>query len=195
VSKTASNTSKASAKVTSRSARTAPAAKKTVAKAPATKSATRNSVTKQSTRQPAAAVAVAERPADASAMAVLATEAPWTEAELTDLRSELEGEIAQLHLEIAEAEVDLADLLRDGGDGAGDDQADQGSRTFEREHEMSLTNNQRDMLLQAERAVAKIADGTYGVCESCGNPVGKMRLQAFPRATLCMSCKQRQERR
>jgi DnaK suppressor protein len=138
---------------------------------------------------------VAERPVDASAMAVLATEAPWTEAELTDLRSELEGEIAQLHLEIAEAEVDLADLLRDGGDGAGDDQADQGSRTFEREHEMSLTNNQRDMLLQTERALAKIADGTYGVCESCGNPIGKMRLQAFPRATLCMSCKQRQERR
>ncbi|MDX6368365.1 MAG: hypothetical protein QOK30_3441, partial [Nocardioidaceae bacterium] len=34
-----------------------------------------------------------------------------------------------------------------------------------------------------------------GVCESCGNPVGKMRLQAFPRATLCMECKQRQERR
>jgi RNA polymerase-binding transcription factor DksA len=51
------------------------------------------------------------------------------------------------------------------------------------------------MLLQAERALAKIADSTYGVCESCGNPIGKMRLQAFPRATLCMSCKQRQERR
>ena len=194
MSKTASNTSTAPAKVTGRSGRTAPAAKKTAAKAPATKSATRKSVAKQPSRQPAA-VAVAERRADASTMAVLATEAPWTEAELADLRGELEAEIAQLHLEITEAELDLADLLRDGGDGAGDDQADQGSRTFEREHEMSLTNNQRDMLLQAERALAKIADGSYGICESCGNPIGKMRLQAFPRATLCMSCKQRQERR
>jgi DnaK suppressor protein len=195
VSKTASNTATASAKVTGRSiGRSAPAGKKTAARAPATKSATRKPAVKQPARQ-AAAVAVADRHADASAMAVLATEAPWTEAELADLRRELEDEIAQLHLEIAEAEVDLADLLRDGGDGAGDDQADQGSRTFEREHEMSLTNNQRDMLLQAERALAKIADGTYGVCESCGNPIGKMRLQAFPRATLCMSCKQRQERR
>jgi DnaK suppressor protein len=194
VSKTASNPSTASAKVTGRSGRTAPAVKKTAAKAPATKSTIRKPVAKKPARQPAP-VAVADGHADPAAMAVLATEAPWTEAELADVRAELEAEIQQLHLEITEAELDLADLLRDGGDGAGDDQADQGSRTFEREHEMSLTNNQRDMLLQVERALAKIADGTYGICESCGNPIGKMRLQAFPRATLCMSCKQRQERR
>ena len=53
----------------------------------------------------------------------------------------------------------------------------------------------REMLLQSERALARIADGTYGVCESCGNPIGKLRLQVFPRATLCVTCKQRQERR
>ena len=35
----------------------------------------------------------------------------------------------------------------------------------------------------------------YGICESCGNPIGKMRVMAFPRATLCMTCKQREERR
>ena len=38
-------------------------------------------------------------------------------------------------------------------------------------------------------------DGTYGVCERCGKPIGKLRLQAFPRATLCVSCKQLEERR
>jgi RNA polymerase-binding transcription factor DksA len=51
------------------------------------------------------------------------------------------------------------------------------------------------MLEQTERALARIADGTYGVCEICGNPIGKLRLQAFPRATLCVADKQRQERR
>ena len=51
------------------------------------------------------------------------------------------------------------------------------------------------VLVQSERALARIADGTYGVCESCGNPIGKLRLQVFPRATLCVTCKQRQERR
>jgi RNA polymerase-binding transcription factor DksA len=43
--------------------------------------------------------------------------------------------------------------------------------------------------------LARLDDGSYGQCESCGNPIGKERLQAFPRATLCMACKQRQERR
>jgi DnaK suppressor protein len=60
---------------------------------------------------------------------------------------------------------------------------------------MSLANNTRDMLVQADRALARIDNGTYGVCENCGNPIGKARLQVFPRATLCMTCKQREERR
>ena len=60
---------------------------------------------------------------------------------------------------------------------------------------MSLANNTRDMLVQAERALARIDNRTYGVCENCGNPIGKARLQVFPRATLCMTCKQREERR
>jgi DnaK suppressor protein len=60
---------------------------------------------------------------------------------------------------------------------------------------MSLAANSRDLLSQVERALQRLDDGTYGVCESCGNPIGKARLQAFPRATLCVSCKQREERR
>ena len=60
---------------------------------------------------------------------------------------------------------------------------------------MSIAANARDMLVQSERALARIAAGTYGVCESCGEAIGKARLQAFPRATLCVTCKQREERR
>ena len=60
---------------------------------------------------------------------------------------------------------------------------------------MSLADNSRDMLVQIERALQRLDDGTYGVCECCGNPIGKARLQAFPRATLCVACKQREERR
>jgi DnaK suppressor protein len=70
-----------------------------------------------------------------------------------------------------------------------------GSTTFERDHEMSLVNNARHMLAQTERALSRIEDRSYGVCESCGQPIGKMRVMAFPRATLCLSCKQREERR
>jgi DnaK suppressor protein len=60
---------------------------------------------------------------------------------------------------------------------------------------MTLANNARTMLAQTQRALARIDDGSYGVCESCGQPIGKMRLMAFPRATLCLPCKQREERR
>jgi DnaK suppressor protein len=130
----------------------------------------------------------------ASSLVVRADEQPWTTKELTTVRDVLVAEAVRLREEIEEAEADIADLLRS-SDVGGEDQADTGSKTFEREHEMSLAASHREMLTQTERALKRIEGGTYGVCESCGNPIGKARLQAFPRATLCMTCKQRQERR
>ena len=111
------------------------------------------------------------------------------------MRDELTADVSRLRTELDVAEHDLSDLMRDAGEGAGNDQADVGSATFERDHELSLANNARGMLVQTQHALERIDDGTYGVCESCGQPIGKMRLQAFPRATLCMTCKQREERR
>jgi RNA polymerase-binding transcription factor DksA len=51
------------------------------------------------------------------------------------------------------------------------------------------------MVLQTERALERIENKTYGLCEDCGAAIGKPRLQVFPRATLCMICKQKEERR
>jgi RNA polymerase-binding transcription factor DksA len=131
----------------------------------------------------------------AAELVVRDDEAPWTPAELAEVRSGLEADVARLSSEIDVATTELQQLLRDSGEGTGDDQADAGAKTFEREQEISLANNSRVMLEQSLRALARLDDGTYGVCESCGRPVGKMRLLAFPRATLCVSCKQQQERR
>ncbi len=121
-------------------------------------------------------------------------ESPWTTAELKQVRAALILDVKRLEDELDNAEAGLADLIRDSGEGAGDDQADAGSKTFEREHEMSLANNARDMLVQVTHAIARLDTGTYGACENCGKPIGKYRLQAFPRATLCLSCKQLDER-
>ncbi|WP_184825285.1 TraR/DksA family transcriptional regulator [Jiangella mangrovi] len=132
--------------------------------------------------------------AEAAVLVVREDEDPWSEDELTEVREQLNSDATRLRQEIADAEADIADLLRS-GDSGGEDQADTGTKTFEREHEMSLAASHRDMLIQTERALGRIENGTYGICESCGNPIGKARLQAFPRATLCMTCKQRQERR
>ncbi|MEP7055604.1 MAG: TraR/DksA C4-type zinc finger protein, partial [Actinomycetota bacterium] len=115
--------------------------------------------------------------------------------ELAEVRAELDEQSRQLNAEITEAQETWDEMQRDGGDGAGDDQADAGTKTFEREHELSLANNSRDLLMQVERALERLDDGTYGVCESCGNSIEKARLKAFPRATLCVTCKQREERR
>lgn len=124
-----------------------------------------------------------------------AGETPWSPAELKAIRIELSKELLRLKHELELIEAEMEALIADSGEGAGDDQADSGTKTFEREHEMSLVINARDMVLQTERALDRIDNKSYGNCEDCSNPIGKERLQVFPRATLCMICKQKEERR
>ncbi len=179
-------------------AKKAPAKKAPATKAPATKApATKAPATKApATKAPAKKAPAKKAPAKgARKLAVKADEKPWTAAELNEVRGELTADAERLQAELDLASRELDDLMRDAGDGAGNDQADIGSTTFERDHEMSLANNARDMLTQTQHALERIDDGTYGVCENCGQPIGKNRLMAFPRATLCLSCKQREERR
>jgi DnaK suppressor protein len=132
---------------------------------------------------------------DAAALPVRPGEDPWTAGELTEVTETLTAEVAGLRAEILQAEAAIADRLRDPVGEAGDDQADLGAKTFEREQELALAQNARSLLMQNEQALARITDGSYGTCESCGEPIGKARLMAFPRAILCVTCKQREERR
>ncbi|MBO8186091.1 TraR/DksA family transcriptional regulator [Streptomyces spirodelae] len=122
-------------------------------------------------------------------------EDPWTPEEVEEARSGLRDEAERLRQEIISADEALTGLMRDSGDGAGDDDADTGTKNITREHEMALAANAREMLYQSERALERLDAGTYGSCENCGKPIGKARMQAFPRATLCVECKQKQERR
>jgi DnaK suppressor protein len=131
----------------------------------------------------------------AAALPVRPGEKHWTQKELAEVRQELQDEADGLRRDISAAESEIAERLGDAVGDAGDDSADAGAKTFQREHELALTQNARELLGQTERVLAKISDGTYGVCESCGKAIGKARLQAFPRATLCVACKQREERR
>jgi DnaK suppressor protein len=138
------------------------------------------------------AAALPVRPEDLS---VRPGEEPWTGAELTEVRQTLEREADGLRADIAKAESQVADRLHSGLRDAGDDEADVGVKTFERENEYVMTSTARDLLEQTEKALARIDAGSYGVCGSCGEPIGKARLMAFPRAVLCVTCKQREERR
>lgn len=126
---------------------------------------------------------------------VLEGEDPWTKEEVAEQRQELVTELERLEKRIEESEAELAELLRSGSDGHGRDPADVGSSNFERDQEMSLAHNVREMADQQRLALHLFDEGQYGYCESCGNPIGKGRLQVFPRATMCVTCKQREERR
>ncbi|MFD3819239.1 TraR/DksA family transcriptional regulator [Streptomyces rubiginosohelvolus] len=190
-----------------------PAAKKSTAKktaktaAPAATEAARAAeqtgaptvVAKKSASRPAGAQATAPvPPARAAApdeLAVRPGEDPWTPEEVTEARTVLTSEILRLRSELEASGAALAGLMRDSGDGAGDDEADTGTKNITREHELSLAANAQEMLEQTERALARLEAGTYGLCEICGKPIGKARMQAFPRATLCVEDKQKQERR
>jgi RNA polymerase-binding transcription factor DksA len=138
---------------------------------------------------------VAGQAAHVGTLAVRADESPWTAEELGAVRAELTTELERIQRQVVVLQSSIEEVLRDSGDGAGDDTADTGAKAFGREQEMTLLANTRESLFQTEHALRRIAAGTYGPCESCDQPIGKQRLQAFPRATLCVSCKQRQERR
>ncbi|MER7052974.1 MULTISPECIES: TraR/DksA C4-type zinc finger protein [unclassified Streptomyces] len=200
------------------------AAEKTAAKqkGPARKTAAKKSTAKKSTAKKAGAAEAAEQTgattvvakktpgtataaksavpkargaADPGDLAVRPGEEPWTPQEVDEARGELQSESDRLRSEIDASERSLQGMMRDSGDGAGDDEADTGSKNITREHELALAATAREVLTQTERALERLDTGTYGLCENCGNPIGKARMQAFPRATLCVECKQKQERR
>lgn len=131
----------------------------------------------------------------AAALPVREGDEPWTAEEVTEVVTTLRADVERMGANLAKAQTNLADLMTEGSDGAGKDPADVGSSQFERDQEISLTRNAQLVYDQSRLALKRIEEGTYGTCENCGRPIGKARLQAFPRATMCVACKQREERR
>lgn len=80
------------------------------------------------------------------------------------------------------------------GGGYGNHIADDATETFEQAKGVSLQRNEADLLEKVERALQHFEQGTYGICESCGIPIDRARLQAIPYALCCLDCQARQER-
>jgi DnaK suppressor protein len=119
-----------------------------------------------------------------------------TVAETEKIRQALVERRDELQTEYDQSLSEISELQRERlADSAGDDQADTGTKTFEREQEITLANNLLERITQVERAIDRLGEGHYGWCERCGNPIPVERLAAFPSATLCVSCKQLEERR
>jgi DnaK suppressor protein len=119
-----------------------------------------------------------------------------SEAETEQIRQALVARLDELQAEYDQSLSEITELQRERlADSAGDDQADTGTKTFEREQEITLANNLLERITQIERAIDRLGQGNYGWCERCGTQIPVERLAAFPSATLCVSCKQLEERR
>ena len=131
-----------------------------------------------------------------SANGKAAARSPRSAADTEEIRAALAARRDELREEYDHTLAEIAELQRDRlTDSAGDDQADTGTKTFEREQEITLANNLLERITQVERAIDRLGEGNYGWCEKCGNPIPVERLAAFPSATLCVTCKQLEERR
>jgi RNA polymerase-binding transcription factor DksA len=64
--------------------------------------------------------------------------------------------------------------------------ADVGTETFEREKDISILEQVEAELADVEHALRRLEDGTYGICEACGEPIGEDRLEALPAARFCL---------
>ncbi|MGA7269884.1 MAG: TraR/DksA C4-type zinc finger protein [Acidimicrobiia bacterium] len=103
---------------------------------------------------------------------------------LEDERDRLEILIEEAQVELEEARQTESSSERSPDPG----NAEAGSMKFEYEKELSMQQNSIDLLRKVEHALGRIEAGTYGLCESCGEPIPVARLDALPYATLCVDC-------
>jgi len=123
---------------------------------------------------------------------------PLTTKELDELRERLLAERVELEAQLATLEENTfaASQSDMSGEVAFDDEtADAGTATFERERDLSIENNVRDLLAKIDRAIRRMDAGTYGLCDRCGKPIEKARIKALPYVDLCIKDAQAQSRR
>ncbi|PSK62032.1 RNA polymerase-binding transcription factor DksA [Micromonospora sp. MH33] len=119
-----------------------------------------------------------------------------SQAEVDQIRQSLKSRYDELTAEYDQAVLQSQVLrLVEVGDTAGDDQADSGTKTAERDTAQSLLRTILDRRAQFEHALTRLEEGTYGFCEGCSAPIPVERLGIFPSATSCVTCKQTRERR
>jgi DnaK suppressor protein len=88
-----------------------------------------------------------------------------------------------------------ADMPRTGAEGGEDDAlVDAAIHTLERDRDSAVESSLQALLAEIEQALARLRQGTYGICARCRRPISAQRLRAIPYATLCIECKEAQER-
>jgi DnaK suppressor protein len=109
-----------------------------------------------------------------------------TKAELENFKNVLERQLQDL-------QSDFGRDLQSMGSPALADINDQATLESERSFELRIKDRERKLIGKVQDALRKIGDGSYGVCESCGEPIGVKRLLARPVTSFCINCKSEME--
>ena len=121
-----------------------------------------------------------------------------TALEYQALRERLEAEHRRLESEIValrDVETNLrADSAAPESGGVGNHLADEGTQTFDVERSFAMEANLESLLIEVQHALRKYEQGTYGICDDCGQPIAYERLEALPHASLCITCKAQREK-
>lgn len=106
-----------------------------------------------------------------------------SDATLADRRAALEAEAAALRQQLADLGLGEAGALD-----FDQNFADSSQVTAERGEVEALAAKLREALSEVQRALEKIDEGTYGICERCGQPIAEARLEVMPAARYCINC-------
>lgn len=125
------------------------------------------------------------------------TKSTFSKKELDELRKRLVEEREQLESQLTAIEegsfsTPQSDLT--GEVGFDEEYADAGTATFERERDLSIENNIRDLLRKIDGALDRMSQKTFGTCARCGKPIEKARVRALPYAELCIKDAQAETR-
>lgn len=107
-----------------------------------------------------------------------------------DARDRLAAERAAAADRLAGLERQFDELVESARQSNADDEHDPEGATiaFERQHIAALASQARERLAEIDSALARLADGHYGTCERCGQPIGAERLAARPASRTCIAC-------
>jgi len=109
---------------------------------------------------------------------------------LTNARSDLAGQVRRLKEDLNKSRKDSSGDLS----GYSYHMADAATDTFNEQVESDIVSSETETLREIEEALERLDEGTYGICEMCGEPIAPKRLTAIPYARLCIKCKAESER-
>jgi RNA polymerase-binding transcription factor len=110
-----------------------------------------------------------------------------------DRLERLRGYLLEEQENLRQQIVSLGESSQEANVGSGNHMAEDATAAFDQAAAVSLLRRHQTILAQVERALARMADGTYGFCERCREQIDFARLKAIPHATYCMSCQRAAE--